>query len=94
MPPCCHTQVKAEERRLARDKAIYARLRQAYAASKSRQGAAAGAVAAAARELRPVEIVGLYEAQREALEGETAGLRAEVGRLRGAGGIMHVLSAA
>lgn len=29
---------------------------------------AAGAVAAAARELRPVEIVGIYESQREELE--------------------------
>lgn len=39
---------------------------------------AAGAVAAAARELRPVEIVGVYEAQRETLEGELAAAKAEV----------------
>jgi hypothetical protein len=72
---------------VARDKAVYSRLRQAYAASKSRAAAAAGctaagALAVAARELRPAEIVGLYEQQREALEAEAAGLRAEVGRCR------------
>ena len=33
-----------------------------------RAKSAAGAVTAAVRELRPLEIVGLYEAQREALE--------------------------
>lgn len=31
-------------------------------------GSAAGAVSAAVRELRPLEIVGLYESQRENLE--------------------------
>lgn len=41
---------------------------------------AAGAVAAAARELRPVELVGLYEVQKEALEKELAASKAEVRR--------------
>lgn len=35
-------------------------------------------MAAAARELRPVEIVGLYESRREALEEELSVCRAEV----------------
>lgn len=39
---------------------------------------AAGAVAAAARELRPVELVGIYEGQKEALEKELAAAKAEV----------------
>ena len=39
---------------------------------------APGAVSAAARELRPVEIVGLYETQRVALEAELAACKAEV----------------
>jgi hypothetical protein len=38
----------------------------------------AGAVAAAARELRPVELVGIYEGQKEALEKELAAAKAEV----------------
>ncbi len=37
-----------------------------------------GAVAAAARELRPVEIVGVYEQQRETLEYELAVAKKEV----------------
>lgn len=37
-----------------------------------------GAVAAAARELRPVELVGIYEGQKEALEKELAAAKAEV----------------
>lgn len=37
-------------------------------------------MAAAARELRPVEIVGLYETRREAAEQEVAAWRAEVRR--------------
>ena len=37
-------------------------------AGASRPDAAAGAIAAAARELRPSEIVGVYEAKREAAE--------------------------
>jgi hypothetical protein len=101
-------QVTREERRLARDKAVYQRIKQAYAASggaaagrraataamaaaggggssaagwsDSRRGSnAAGAVAAAARELRPVELVGIYEGQKEALEKELAAAKAEVG---------------
>jgi len=51
---------------------------------------AAGAVAAAARELRPVEIVGIYEMQREAAEGELAVLRQEVsGWFDGGGGLLR-----
>lgn len=104
-------QVTREERRLARDKAVYQRIKQAYAASggasagrkavlaaaggsnawsatvevgpgtggaAGRCSNAAGAVAAAARELRPVELVGIYEGQKEALEKELAAARAEV----------------
>jgi hypothetical protein len=104
-------QVIKEERRLARDKAAYARIRQAYASSVKRptghpaaltaaaaggpaglglaggqldllapaaRRAAAGAVAAAARELRPIELVGLYETQKEAVERELAAAKAEV----------------
>ena len=37
-----------------------------------------GAVAAASREMRPVEIVGLYEEQREGLEVELGAARQEV----------------
>ena len=37
-------------------------------AGEGGQRGQAGAVAAAARELRPVEIVGLYESQKETLE--------------------------
>jgi hypothetical protein len=40
--------------------------------------AAAGAVAAAARELRPIELVGLYETQKEVVERELAAAKAEV----------------
>lgn len=40
----------------------------------------AGSLAAAARELRPIEIVSLYENQREVLERELAGNKAEVGK--------------
>jgi hypothetical protein len=40
--------------------------------------AAAGAVAAAARELRPIELVGIYEGQKEAVERELAAAKAEV----------------
>lgn len=93
-------QVVKEERRLARDKAAYSRIRQAFAQSKrptattpaglglaalgngsdvSSRRAAAGAVAAAARELRPVELVGIYESQKEAMEKELAAAKAEVG---------------
>lgn len=112
-------QVTREERRLARDKAVYQRIKQAYAAtggsaagrraalaaaggsnawsaavdmgpgaaSSARRSNAAGAVAAAARELRPVELVGIYEGQKEALEKELAAAKAEVGAgaLLGAG---------
>jgi hypothetical protein len=117
LPPhlttCYNTrQVIKEERRLARDKAAYARIRQAYASTTKRPAgapaalssaaagpaglglgggqlemapaarrAAAGAVAAAARELRPVELVGLYETQKEEVERELAAAKAEVSRL-------------
>nr|BAI63221.1 basal body protein [Chlamydomonas reinhardtii] len=82
-------KVAREERRLARDKAAYTRIRAAYlqtmahsstagGAGGTPSGKAAGAMAAAARELRPVEIVGLYESRREALEEELSVCRAEV----------------
>jgi hypothetical protein len=62
---------------------VYTRLKSAFAAHKAEASGrgAAGAVAAAARELRPVEIVGVYEQQREALELDASRLRAEVGVL-------------
>lgn len=78
-------KVAKEERRVTRDKEAYARLRSAFAATASAPGKAAGAVAAAARELRPLEIVGLYETRREALDQEVAGCRAEVGAGNGLG---------
>ncbi|GIL44765.1 hypothetical protein Vafri_2272 [Volvox africanus] len=89
-------RVAQEERRVARDKAAYQRIRAAYVATlgsaagstnggnpgagaqQQQQHRAAGAIAAAARELRPVEIVGLYETRREASEQELAAYRAEV----------------
>eukprot|EP00798_Chlamydomonas_sp_ICE-L_P019230 gene19230-25855_t len=59
-------KVAKEERRVARDKDIYLRLRQAHASTRQAgQQAQAGAVSAAARELRPVEIVSIYESQRK-----------------------------
>ena len=92
---------------MARDKMIYAGLKQAWVVNKEElQGRSAagmgrcggrssshsgidvypgpmhlspsGAVAAAAREMRPVEIVGLYEAQREGLEAELTAAKGEV----------------
>ncbi|KAL6756451.1 hypothetical protein V8C86DRAFT_73358 [Haematococcus lacustris] len=82
-------KVAREERVVARDKQVYARLRSAFATHReqvlngSTNGKgpgtnAAGAVAAAARELRPVEIVGLYEQQRETLDSELTAARKEV----------------
>ncbi|MEW5300295.1 MAG: hypothetical protein WDW36_003235 [Sanguina aurantia] len=73
-------RVAREERRLARDKAVYGRMRGAYVAHRADlQGkGAAGAISAASRELRPIEIVAIYELQREALEGELGGARSEV----------------
>ncbi|EFJ49191.1 hypothetical protein VOLCADRAFT_117327 [Volvox carteri f. nagariensis] len=65
-------KVTQEERRVARDKAAYQRIPQ------QQQQRAAGAMAAAARELRPVEIVGLYETRRETAEQELAAYCAEV----------------
>jgi hypothetical protein len=52
--------VTREERTLARNRDIYSRMRVAWASTKGTPRAP-GAVAAAARELRPVEIVGIYE---------------------------------
>ncbi|MEW5316929.1 MAG: hypothetical protein WDW38_008268 [Sanguina aurantia] len=78
-------RVAKEERRLARDKAVYARMRGAYVTHKADlQGkGAAGAISAASRELRPIEIVAIYELQREALERELGGARSEVRSLCG-----------
>lgn len=52
-----------EERQLGKAKQTYARLKSAWAQAKG-TSKAAGAISAAARELRPVEIVSLYEEQR------------------------------
>ncbi|KAL3157009.1 hypothetical protein ABBQ38_001262 [Trebouxia sp. C0009 RCD-2024] len=73
-------KVTREERLARRDAEAYARLKRAFLSNKgdgSSRGQA-GAVAAAARELRPVEIVGLYEEQKDSMESELAMLRAEV----------------
>ncbi|KAF5839020.1 hypothetical protein DUNSADRAFT_1797 [Dunaliella salina] len=73
-------KVVKEERQAARDKQVYARLRSAFAAHRADlQGKnAAGSIAAASRELRPVEIVGVYEQQREGLETQLVAARTEV----------------
>lgn len=55
--------VGREERLVGKSKQTYARLKSAWAQAKG-TSKAAGAISAAARELRPVEIVGLYEEQR------------------------------
>jgi hypothetical protein len=51
-------------------------------------------VAAAARELRPVELVGIYEGQKEALDKELAAARAEVRTLRNCGALNCLIAAA
>ncbi|KAK9842063.1 hypothetical protein WJX81_006688 [Elliptochloris bilobata] len=77
-------RVQADEARASKGAAALQRMRRALSAHKGQAGrSAAGAVAAAARELRPVEIAGHYEAQLEPLQEEAAGLRAEVGVLAG-----------
>lgn len=52
-----------EERFHARGKQAYARIRAAWASTKG-TNKVAGAIAAASREMRPVEIVGIYEDQK------------------------------
>ncbi|KAA6411758.1 MAG: hypothetical protein FRX49_13801 [Trebouxia sp. A1-2] len=73
-------KVTKEERVAKRDAEAYARLKRAFLTNKGEGSSRgqAGAVAAAARELRPVEIVGLYEEQKDRMESELAMLRAEV----------------
>jgi hypothetical protein len=51
-------------------------------------------VAAAARELRPVELVGIYEGQKEALDKELAAARAEVRTLRNCGALNCLIAVA
>ena len=58
--------VTAQERRCERNAKAYARMKRTLAANKGR--ATAGMMSAAVRELRPVEIVGLYEDTIESLE--------------------------
>lgn len=55
--------VGREERQVGKAKQTYARLKSAWAQAKG-SSKAAGAISAATRELRPVEIVGIYEEQR------------------------------
>ena len=62
---------KREDRRAARDKEIYDKLKRAT----SRQ--TAGQISGAVRELRPAEIVGIYEVQREALDARATELEAD-----------------
>ncbi|BDA41633.1 hypothetical protein COCOBI_02-4140 [Coccomyxa sp. Obi] len=77
-------KVRAEEWRLQRDADAHSRIKAALASHKGdgRAKSAAGAVSAAVREMRPLEIVGVYESQREALEMELAVLRAEMRTLQ------------
>jgi hypothetical protein len=79
--------VAREERTLARNRDIYSRMRVAWASTKATPRAP-GAIAAAAREMRPVEIVGIYEHHKAQADLEMArvsrdndGLRAEVRHL-------------
>ena len=75
----CRSQLAAavarEERTLARNKEVYSRVRTAWAATKGTPKAP-GAVAAAARELRAIEIVGIYEHAKASSDAELARLAA------------------
>lgn len=76
---CLADRVRAEERRRGRDADALRRVRKTLAARGEPRGVSgAGALSAAVRELRAVEIVGLYEGQREGLEMELAVMRAEL----------------
>ena len=55
--------ISKEERFQTRGKQAYARIRAAWACAKG-TSKAAGALAAASREMRPVEIVSIYEEQK------------------------------
>ena len=55
--------IAKEERFLSRGKQAYARIRAAWASAKG-TNKVAGAIAAASREMRPVEIVSIYEDQK------------------------------
>ena len=65
-----------DERRQKRDKEIYDRLRHKVSRHSS------GSVSAIVRELRPVEIVGIYESQREVMESELVALRTDLHETR------------
>lgn len=75
------TSVSREERTLARNREVYGRVRSAWAATKG-GGRAPGAVAAAARELRPVEIVGIFEHHKAETDLEIARLSGDNDALR------------
>ena len=62
---------RREDRRAARDKEIYEKLKRATARQT------AGQISGAVRELRPAEIVGIYEVQREALDARVTELEAD-----------------
>jgi hypothetical protein len=68
--------VAREERTLARNRDVYGRVRAAWAATKGTPRAP-GAIAAAARELRAIEIVGIYEHAKAGADAELARLAAE-----------------
>eukprot|EP00892_Ulva_mutabilis_P009660 jgi/Ulvmu1/7066/UM033_0126.1 len=68
--------VGREERLTGKARQTYARLKSAWAQAKG-SSKAAGAISAAARELRPVEIVGIYEEQRAQTDTELKRLAAE-----------------
>ena len=79
-------KVEREERRLARNKAAYARARATLAAARGGGGGGtlgAGRHNSMTREPRPLELVALYEEQKEATEAELAAARAEVRVLAG-----------
>ena len=57
------TSISKEERFQTRGKQAYARIRAAWACAKG-TSKAAGAIATASREMRPVEIVSIYEEQK------------------------------
>jgi hypothetical protein len=60
--------IAKEERALARNKQTYGRIKAAWASTRG-TNKAAGAISGASREMRPVEIVGIYEEQKAQVRG-------------------------
>ena len=78
LPPHSHTHTPHQPSPLPLPSLAYPPYTPSHPSLKCTPPHAPGAVSAAARELRPVEIVGLYETQRVALEAELAACKAEV----------------